>query len=140
MTAQQIATRMRRRADLVEPEFRKSSQGLAKSAVAFTKMKMTTDIYAIPEDVHPKTGEKLWRRTGHLRRSERAELEDAYTILMINDAAYSEPRHEAGKPNRRSIDKLRISHWRDDLEEAFAPIIQDVYHATVLDILKAGKI
>lgn len=139
LTAQQLAHRMKRRADLVEKEFRKTSNGLAISAVRFTKEKLTSEVYAIPEDV-TRRGKKKWRRTGHLRRSERAEVRDAFTVVLVNDAKYALPRHEAGKPGHRNINPLRESHWRDDLLATFRTITQDAWHSTVLDLLRRQDI
>jgi hypothetical protein len=136
MTAREIARLMQRRADLVEPEFLATSRGLAKSAVKFTKELLTSQIYAIPEDVNPKTGKKRWRRTGQLRRSERAEVVDPYTVRVYNTAAYAQPRHEAGKPGARAINPARESHWRDELLEKFAPVVADLHRETVLAILR----
>ena len=139
MTAAQLARRMRRRQQLVEREFQKTSQGLAISAVRFCKEKLTEEVYAVPEDT-TKAGKKKWRRTGHLRRSERAEVRDPYTVVVINDAVYAEPRHEAGKPGRRRINPNRESHWRDELAKTFAEVTKDAYAAPVADILRKGQI
>lgn len=139
MTAAQVARRMKQREALVEREFRASSRGLAISAVKFAKEKLTQEVYAIPEAV-TKGGKKKWRRTGHLRRSERYELQDAYTVLIKNGANYALPRHEAGKPGHRKIDPVRESHWRDELVTVFAPIVLDVQASTLEAILKAGQI
>jgi hypothetical protein len=135
VTAAQIAKLMQRRADLVEPEFLATSRGLAKSAVKFTKELMTNEIYAIPEDV-TRSGKKKWRRTGQLRRSERAEVVDPYTVRVYNTMAYAQPRHEAGKPGARAINPARESHWRDELVETFGPVVADLHHETVLAILR----
>lgn len=139
MNARQLADRMKRRAEAVEREFRASSQGLAVSAVKFTKERMTEEIYSVPED-RRKNGKKAWRRTGHLRRSERAEVPNAYTVRVVNSAVYALPRHEAGKPGHRNINPARVSHWRDELLETFRPIVLDVRRQTVLDLLKGGQI
>lgn len=139
MTAQQLARRMQSRAALVEREFRASTQAIAVSALKFSKEKMS-EFYAIPEDVNPKTGKKLWRRTGHLRRSEQAQIRNAYVCAIVNTAAYAEPRHEAGKPNRRRINPVRRQHWRDELVATFRPIVLEVRRQTVLDLLKGGRI
>ena len=136
MTAAQIAALHRRRAARVPIEFRKTSNGLKISAVKFTRELMTAEIYAIPEDVR-KNGKKKWRRTGHLRRSERAEVTDPYTVRVVNDAKYALPRHEAGKPGNRKINPLRESHWRDELVETFRSVILDAYELTMKAILEA---
>lgn len=135
MTAQQLQRLMTRRAALVKSELTKTTRGLGISAVKFCKETMTREIYAIPEDV-TSTGRKKWRRTGHLRRSERWELRSPYQVAIINDARYAEPRHEAGKRGRRAINPLRESHWRDELKRVFRPIEADAYRATILAILR----
>jgi hypothetical protein len=140
MTAEQLARRMLARRDLVEQEMRKTAGGLGLSAVKFTKELMTREIYAVPEDISPRTGRKKWRRTGQLRRAERFELRDSYSVAVLNDQVYAEPRHEAGKPGRRGINPLRESHWRDELAKTFRSICVDAWHATVLDLLRRGKI
>lgn len=136
MTAKQLAAKMRARAAAVEPEFRKTTNGLAVSALKFCRERLTADIYALPVPKRPRSGKPMWRRTGNLRRSERAEVKDAYTAAIVNDAVYAEPRHEAGKPGRRPT--RYPAHWRDELREAFASILQDAYRLTVLAILKRG--
>lgn len=138
MTARELADLMHRRRVLVEKEFRQSSRGLGISALRFCKERLTATVYAIPEDT-TRTGKKKWRRTGQLRRSERLELPDPYTVHIINDVRYSEPRHEAGKPGRRRINPVRVSHWRDDLREAFKDVVPEVRRQTVLAILKAEQ-
>ena len=131
---------MLRRASLVESEFKKTSNGLGLSAVKFDKELMTTEIYAIPEDVSPRTGRKRWRRTGQLRRAERFVLKDAFTVRVLNDQRYARPRHEAGKAGHRAINPLRESHWRDELLKTFRSVCRDAWRATVLVILRKGQI
>ena len=156
MTAEQVARKMKKRADLVAKEFTQTTRGVGVSALAFAKQKMTEEIYAVPEDLSASGRkrqasaqargkkftavgkDKAWRRTGHLRRSEKFEVRDAYTVAIVNTAAYALPRHEAGKPGHRNINPARISHWHDDLKEAFNEgLLRDLYHQTVVDILKA---
>jgi hypothetical protein len=137
MTAQQLAAKMRARAAAVEPEFRKTTRGLAVQALAFCRQKITEQIYALAIDV-TKSGKKKWKRTGALRRGERVEVIDAYTMRMVNDASYALYRHEAGKPGRRKINPGRESHWRDEMVATFREILLDAYRLTVRDILKRG--
>lgn len=136
MTAQQVARLMQQRAALVKTELTKTTKGLGISAVKFCKETMTREIYAIPEDVSPRTGKKKWRRTGSLRRAERMELRSPYQVAIVNDMRYAEPRHEAGKKGRRNIDPRRESHWRDELKRVFRPIEADAYRATILAVLR----
>lgn len=157
MTADQVAAKMARRQKLAEKAFQQTIRGVATSAVSFTKMKMTEEIYAIPEDLSasgkrrqakaqaagkrftPVGKDKKWRRTGNLRRSEKFLIVNPYEVHIVNTAAYAEPRHEAGKPGRRNINPLRISHWRDDLKGVFhEEFMLDLYRQTVADILNGG--
>ncbi|HEV8176114.1 MAG TPA: hypothetical protein VGP44_00355 [Gemmatimonadales bacterium] len=137
MTARQLAQKMKQREKLVEREFLASSKGLARSLLPYSKNLLTTEIYALPEDL-TRAGKKKWRRTGHLRRSERVEVRTPYVVALVNDAAYAEPRHEAGKPGRRHINPLRVSHWRDQVRETFASVVLDLRHETVQAILRGG--
>ena len=134
-TAEQIAELMLKRRNLVEKEFRHSSNAIAKSARKFSKEKLS-ELYAIPED-RTKKGKKKWRRTGALRRGEIVEVPDAYTVRVVNRIRYAKPRHEAGKPGRRRINPLRENHWRDELKRVFRPIVRDVRRLTLIDILRA---
>lgn len=157
MTAEQVAAKMARRQAKAEKAFQQTIKGVAVSAVAFTKAKMTEEIYAIPEDLSasgkrrqasasargkrftPVGKDKKWRRTGNLRRSEKFLIVSPYEVHIVNTAAYAEPRHEAGKPGHRKINPLRVSHWRDDLKGVFhEEFLLDLYHQTVEDILN-GK-
>lgn len=135
MTAAQLAARHRRRAAAVEKEFRQTSNGLKIAAVKFTRELMTREIYGIPVDV-TKAGKPKWRRTGNLRRSERAEVTSPYEVRIVNDAGYALFRHEAGKPGHRRVNPLRVSHWRDELVKTFQPLIADLYSKTVAAILE----
>jgi hypothetical protein len=83
---------------------------------------ITEQIYALDVD-RTKAGKKRWKRTGLLRRAERVETPDAYTVKLVNDASYALYRHEAGKPGRRKINPLRVAHWRDELVATFRPIL-----------------
>lgn len=139
MTARQLAAKMRARASAIEPEFRKTTNGLAIAALRFCKERITAEIYALDVD-RAKSGKKKWKRTGLLRRAERVEVPNAYTARVVNDASYALYRHEAGKPGRRKINPLRESHWRDELIETFRPIIADAYRLTVQAILRRGGI
>src|SRR5690349_18079912 len=102
MTAAQLAAAQKRRAALIDREFRATARGIGVSALKFCKERLTSTVYAIPEDVGP-SGKKLWRRTGNLRRSEKMEVRSPYEVVVVNTAAYALPRHEAGKPGRRKI-------------------------------------
>jgi hypothetical protein len=135
MTAAQLAALHRKRAEAVPREFRKTMNGVKISLLKYEKELMTTEIYGIPEDKR-KNGKPKWRRTGHLRRSERGEVTDPYTVRLVNDAAYGLPRHEAGKPGHRKINPLRVSHWRDKAIELWESIKGDLLEATMRDILR----
>lgn len=137
MTAHELARLMRRRAAAVEPEFQKTTNGLAVDALRFSRGKITDEIYALGVD-RTAAGKAKWKRTGLLRRGERVETPDAYTIKLVNDAGYALFRHEAGKPGRRKINPLRLSHWRDETVEAFRSILVDAYRLTWEAILRRG--
>lgn len=139
MTAEALARRMQRRASVVTKEFEATSRGVAVSAVKFTKGLMTEQIYSVPED-RTKSGKKKWRRTGNLRRSEQATLVSPFEVVIKNTAAYALPRHEAGKPGARKINPLRESHWRDELEKTFRPLLLDLWRDTVREILRTKQI
>jgi len=154
MTAQEMAANMLQFPHIVEEEFRKTIQGVATAAVARSKQLMTEQIYAIPEDLSASGKkrqarlksqgrrfvavgkDKKWRRTGHLRRSEKFEIRSPYEVAIVNTAAYAEPRHEAGKPGRRSINPLRESHWQDQMAEEFASTLLDLTEVTMRKILE----
>jgi|GEM_PF-4584271 len=157
MTADQVARKMKKREQLVAREFTQTTRGVGVSALAFDKQKMTEEIYAVPEDLSasgkkrqasaaargkkftPVGKDKAWRRTGHLRRSEKFDILDPYTVAIVNTASYALPRHEAGKPGHRNINPARVSHWHDDLKVAFGEgLLRELYHSTMVDILKAG--
>jgi hypothetical protein len=136
MTARELANRMKARAESVEPEFRKTTKGLATEALAFCRKRMTDLIYANAIPTRPRSGKPMWRRTGNLRRSERVELRDSYTAVVVNDANYALPRHEMGKDGHR---QTRFpAHWRDELREVFAPKCIYAYRKTVENILRKG--
>jgi hypothetical protein len=144
MTAAELAARHRRRAAAVPREFQKTMNGVKISMVKFTKELMTTEIYAIPEDLTEK-GKKKWRRTGHLRRSERAEVTDPYTCVLINDAIYARRREAASGSAGRGkktgdavhyVNPLRECHWREKAKELWESIKEDLWHATVRDIME----
>lgn len=135
MTAKELAAKMRARARAVEPEFSKTTRGLGVIAVNFTRERMDEEIYSQPIPRSAK-GRPLWKRTKNLRKGERYEVLDPYSVRIVNDMSYAEPRHEAGKPGRRPT--RYPAHWRDELQAAFRSILLDAYHLTVRDILKRG--
>jgi hypothetical protein len=150
VTAKQVAAAQRRRAALVDREFKATCRGIAISAIKFVKERLTATVYAIPEDVD-ENGEKLWVRTGHLRRSEKPEFPNSYTVVIVNKAPYAKARHDYGKPETheqkakreakgkkepRRFNPARVSHWHDDLEAVFRPLVPDLYRQTVEDILR----
>lgn len=133
MTSQEMAKEWSRRARGAEGEFRKTMRGLGISAVALSKALMTAEIYAIPED-RTKRGKKKWQRTGRLRASEQFIQPDPYTVEVTNAMGYAEPRHEAGKPGHRKINPLRLSHWRDEMVEKLAPVMEELLDLTITKI------
>ena len=137
MTAQELAQLHNVRAKRVETEFRKTMRDIGQSAVSLTKQLMTEEIYAIPEDVNPRTGKKRWKRTGTLRRNEKFEVRGLYEVAIVNATPYAIPRHEAGKPGARKINPVRESHWRDELLEKFGSFLEEGFALTMRDILEA---
>ncbi len=136
MTAPELARLMKQRAAVTEAEFQRTTNRLAAEALKFCRETMTREIYAQPVPTRPKSGKKMWKRTGTLRRSERIEPRTAYEAAIVNDAAYALPRHEAGKPGHR---KTRFpAHWRDELNKFIRPRITRAYRETVARILKRG--
>ena len=135
MDARSLARKWARRSQMVDREFRKTSNGLAIAAIRYTREKLTQEIYAFPVPTNPKTGKKLWKRTGNLRRGERAEVPDPYTVRVINDVSYAVPRHEAGKTGHRPV--RYPSHWRDDLARDFRSVLTDAYRLTMDAIRRA---
>ena len=136
MTARELAAKHRRRLSLVEREMNRQVRGIARGTQEFVDRTITREIYSIPEDVSP-TGRPKWRRTNLLAHSEKAHVTDPYTVTVINTAPYAEPRHEAGKPGRRKINPLRVSHWRDELVAAFRSNVLQQWRAAILRALNA---
>jgi hypothetical protein len=96
-------------------------------------------IYSKPEDVNPRTGRRLWVRTGKLKASERVSLShqsDVIELHLKNTADYAEPRHEAGKPGRRKT--KRPAHWRDETVKVLRLRIRDAARATARKVLSGG--
>lgn len=135
MTAEQLARKFKARASKVEKEFRKTAKDIAATSIRITRKIMTEEIYGLPIPKRPRSGKPMWKRTGALRRGERAEFPDAYTVRIVNDMNHALPRHEAGKPGRRKV--RYICHWRDQLREQIEPYLQDYYEATMRAILEA---
>jgi hypothetical protein len=136
VTAKQIARKMLQREKAMTTALSYTAKALGVSSLKLSKEFMS-ELYALPEDL-TKAGKKKWRRTGHLRRSERIEVRGPVEVSIVNDAVYGEPRHEAGKPNRRQINPLRVNHWRDRMFKVMQPIAIEQWKATVLDVLE-GK-
>lgn len=144
MTADLLAQTLNRRARDVEREFRATLRGLGVSAVAFDKMKMIEEIYAIPEDVSPKTGKKKWKRTRDLLKGEKWEPRGLDAIAIVNRVPYavrrerasgSVPRGKKARGDIHYINPVRESHWRDELVKTFRPLLADLYHDTIQAIL-----
>lgn len=141
-TAAELARRWEVRQSLVEREFRASANGLGKSAVKFAKQLMTEQIYAIPEAVYAsgkKAGQKKWKRTRKLRQGEKYELRGPFTVAIFNEMPYARRRHNLTYPVQDENAVDRTSHWRTELVEVFQPITMDVWHETVLDILRVRQ-
>ena len=144
MTALDLIKKQRRRAQIVESEFKATMEGVRKSAQQFSRSRMTTEIYAIPEDTN-QNGEKKWTRTHDLLEHERGVLTQPYEVQMQNDLPYAvrrerasaaAPRGRKGRGEVHYINPLRESHWRDELVETFQPLLKDLYRETMLAILR----
>jgi hypothetical protein len=135
MTSSQAARAYGARAAKVEREFRKTANGLKVSLERFSRERLTAGVYAIPEDISPRTGKKRWHRTHTLLRAEHAEVRDPYTVVLINTTPYALPRHEAGNPGARKINPVRESHWRDEVSATFRSVVLDLQELTVRKIL-----
>ena len=136
MTGQELARQYQRRAAAVPREFRKTMRGLGSSAVHFTKEKLTEEVYSVPEDIDPRTGQKKWKRTHRLLKGEKYEVRGDFEVAIVNTVPYARPRHDAGKPGHRKINPLRESHWRDELVKTFQPLLLDIAQATMRDVLE----
>lgn len=134
MTAQQYAKRMKAREKVFLPALAATTKGIGRAALKLSKEHLSI-IYSIPEDV-TKKGKKKWRRTGHLRRSEQVQVRGPVEVAIINNAAYAEPRHEAGKPNRRRINPIRVVHWRDEMDKVMRPIAREQWKETIRDVIR----
>lgn len=70
-------------------------------------------IYAIPEDVRPRSGKKKWTRTSTLFQGERLEFApDRSGVTLKNSVEYAHARHELGRDGRQT---KRPAHWRDPI-------------------------
>lgn len=137
MTARQLADKMKARRDHFTPALAATTRGLARSALKLSKEKMTEGIYALPVPKRPRSGKPMWRRTGHLRRSEQWEVRGPASFVIKNTASYAEPRHEAGKPGRRKV--LYVSHWQEEMAEVMRPICQEQWRETCLDVMRGKR-
>lgn len=144
VTALQVLRRQRRRAQIVQQEFRATMEGVRKAAQKYSREQMVAGIYAIPEDTN-KAGEKLWERTHALLEHEKGVLTQPYEVIVTNDLPYavrrerasaSVPRGRKGPGDIHYINPIRETHWRAELVETFRPILMDLLHETQLAILK----
>jgi hypothetical protein len=134
VTAQQLARRMRARDKELKTALSFTTKAIGRAAIKLSKEHLSI-IYSIPVDVG-KNGKPKWRRTGHLRRSEGVQVRGPVEVVIFNTAAYAEPRHEAGKPNRRKINPIRVVHWRDEMDKVMRPIALEQWRETVRDVIK----
>ncbi len=114
MTPTQYARAWQRRARDYGPAMKAEVRAIGDLALSLSNRLMTQEIYSKPETIGPK-GRPLWRRTNYLAVSEHLETNDGERIVLVNEASYGEPRHEANKPGRRQIDPARTAHWRNDM-------------------------
>lgn len=134
MTTQRYLQKLRGAKDRLTPALASTTRGLAVSALKLSKERMTAGIYALPVPKRPRSGKPQWRRTGHLRRSEQFEVRGPVEFAIKNTASYAEPRHEAGKPGRRSV--RYVSHWQDETKAVMARICQEQWRETIRDVMR----
>lgn len=168
MTARQLAALIVLRRDILIPALKAVSNDLRIVALRVSKEKMTQGIYAIPEDLNkrgearraryetpkrlalglrfePKRKDRKWTRTGHLRRSEGARVEDPIRVIVYNKAIYGAARHEAGKKTSalvdkpRNIDPRRECHWQDEMAAELRPLAVAAWREAVRESLQGGS-
>jgi hypothetical protein len=130
---------LRERAAAVEPLLQEAARRLAVEALATSRQLLTSEIYDKPVD-RRANGKPKWTRTGQLRRAERVEVRPGPSVVLVNDQAYAEPRHEANKPGRRVINVNRTAHWRDDTLTKLRGRPAELYRAAILRALSKGSL
>ena len=108
-----IIGKMNRRRGAVERELGGAARTLALELGAEAKRVMQDEIYNVPEK-RSTSGRKAWRRTGNLKRSERARAEGV-VIVLSNSANYAAARHALGTKDssREPISPQRSVQWED---------------------------
>lgn len=114
MTPAQYARAWERRSRDYGPRMRVEIQAIGRLALTVSDRLLTQEVYSKPEDL-THSGRMRWRRTNYLAVSEKLETNDGHRIVLVNEAPYAEPRHEANKPGRRRINPARTAHWRNDM-------------------------
>jgi hypothetical protein len=160
------ARKMEQRVEQLRPAFRAGTTEATDILHAEAKLRMNQDIYSKPEDVGSFSykrekaggsfiteqsgkravnakGNKKWRRTGNLRRSETRKVLSDTEGMVENDAAYALPRHDLGLSpgNPRAIKgskrkSERIAPWRKDAEAATRKRRFEAYRKHLFSALK----
>jgi hypothetical protein len=119
----------------LETRLAQAGRGLLVAALSLAREILNREVYGPAVDVS-STGRPKWRRTGALKRGEVGEVRGPTEVAVVNRVAYAEPRHEAGKPGRRRINPLRVSHWRDEMAKVMRPIAQESWADAVRDAMR----
>jgi hypothetical protein len=136
MTPDQNARLWTTRAQETGRGVRKAIQSVGQMALRRSNALITKEIYSKPED-QTASGKPKWRRTGQLAHRETLAFEDdGLTAVIVNETAYAEPRHEAGKPGRRKINPNRVAHWRDDMVAELRQVFPELIHQTLVSSLR----
>lgn len=142
-TIPEAAKRFQQRVTSVEPAFREAINELRQRFTQEIRRQIERGIYSKPEDVDPRTGRKLWERTGNLKAGEAFRIEnggDLITLEVTNPMPYARRRHEANKPGEWQINPYRTAHWRDDAVNAIRPYMQAQMHGAQLRWLSQGAV
>lgn len=103
--AKQLAVRMQRRAQALEPAQYVASREIAERLTKDSRGDLVEDVYSQPPKT-TKTGKQKWRRTGQLLQNERWALRGQgagrrATIVHENRTPYAAARLAYGKPGGR---------------------------------------
>jgi hypothetical protein len=90
-----ILEKMRQRRRAVERELGVAARALAPKLNAHAKRIVQADIYNIPEKRSKRTGKKLWKRSGDLKRRERGRAEGV-NVILENRSNHAAPRSALG--------------------------------------------
>lgn len=149
--ADALAADWTRRAEAAGPELRRATRAATFALLAEAKKNMREMIYDKPvpsvNDIRAERGQPpaekgnkpAWRRTGNLRRSEKAALHGALGVV------YNDARSDQGKRGRYAHKRHYMScrfpaPWRDTAIKTVAPKIRKLYRAAILDAIRGGAL